>query len=210
MVEMFLRRQRALSFVLAVLTFGGLGGAARAQVAQQVLRNSDVSLSAFGQFSSDVSSNGIQQTTTKSLGGQAAFRHSYHWWLGYEASYGYTRYAERYTGQVFSYQHNAHEFGGTYLVQGPHALGLQPFGGVGVSALIFSPSLNGGQHAEWQGRTAVNFTVGINHPLLTNHIGVRLQYRGLYYKAPDFGQVALKTNSFRITSEPTVGVYLKF
>jgi hypothetical protein len=210
MSQMFQRKLQLFSFVLAFLALTAFGRAAHAQVVQQVFHNSDVSVGAFGQFSTSASGNGISQTTTKSLGGEAAFRHTYHWWLGYEAGYSYTRYADFYTGQAFPYQHNMHEFSGTYLVQGPHALGFQPFGGVGASALIFSPSLNGGQNVSFQGRPAVNFTVGINHPLLSDHIGVRLQYRGLFYKAPDFGDAVLSTGSFRLTSEPTAGVYFKF
>ena len=210
MVQMFQRKLQSFSFALTFLALTGFGCAAHAQVAQQLLHNSDVSIGAFGQFSGSTSGNGISQTTSKSVGGEAAYRHSYHWWLGYEAGYAYTRYADYYTGQPFPYQHNMHEFSGTYLVQGPHALGFQPFGGVGASALIFSPSLNGGQNVSWQGRPGVNFTVGVNHSLLTDHIGVRLQYRGVFYKAPDFGDAALDTNSFRLTSEPTVGAYFKF
>jgi hypothetical protein len=210
MVPMFQRKLRFFSFAFTILAFTCFGFAAHAQVAQQVLHNSDVSIGAFGQFSTNVDGNGISQTTTKSLGGEAAFRHSYHWWLGYEAGYSYTRYADYYSNQVFPVQHNMHEFSGTYLVQGPHALGFQPFGGAGVSAVLFSPSLNGGQSVSYQARPGVNFTVGINHSILTSHLGVRLQYRGVYYKAPDFGEAALTTNSFRLTSEPTAGVYFKF
>src|SRR5580700_6668532 len=76
--------------------------------AQGALHNDEVSISAFAQLTSDANGNGIKDTTTNSVGGQAAFRHSYKWWLGYEGSYAYTRYAETYTGQPFSFQHNMH------------------------------------------------------------------------------------------------------
>ena len=204
-----IHRKLQFTFLASALSVFSLASA-HAQVQQQVFHNSDVSVSAFAQFTSDASGNGIKQTTTKSAGGQAAFRHSYHWWLGYEASYGYTRYAENYTGQAFAIQHNTHEFSGSYLVQGPTALGFQPFGTVGVSALVFSPSLNGGQNVSWQAKPAANFGFGINHPILTSHLGVRIQYRALFYKAPDFGESDLSTGSSRITSEPSAGVYLKF
>jgi hypothetical protein len=178
--------------------------------AQKVLRNSDVAVSAFGQFTSDVTGDGITLTTSRSLGGQAAFRHSYHWWLGYEAAYSYTRFSEFYSGQAFPLQHNVHDFSGAYLVQGPRAFGFQPFASVGISALVFSPSLNGGQRASWQPRAGLNYSVGVNKALFTSHFGVRVQYRGVYYKAPDFGEAALTTNSHRLTSEPMAGVYLRF
>ncbi len=178
--------------------------------AQKALSNSDISVDGFAQFTSTASGNGITDRPTKSAGGAASFRHSYHWWLGYEAGYEYTRFAEYYTGESFGIQHNTHEFGGSYYVHGATTLGLQPFATVGASALVFSPSLNGGQNVAYQARPALNFGVGVNLPLLTSHFGVRVQYRGVYYKAPDFGEARLTTNAFRETSEPMAGVYFRF
>ncbi len=177
--------------------------------AQNFLHNSDIAVSAFGQFSPTVNGNGIGLNTTDSVGGQAAFRHSYHWWLGFEGSYSYTRFAEIYSNQRFPIQHNTHEFAGSYLVTMPSFI-IHPFAFAGVSALVFSPTLNGGQNASWQGEPAFNFGAGINQALLTSHFGIRLQYRGVYYKAPDFGQALLDTGRSRLTSEPMVGIFLKF
>jgi hypothetical protein len=200
-------RKYVLPFLLVLALPVFLPSAARAQKA---LSNSDVSVDGFFQFSSTASGNGITDTPSKSAGGAASFRHSYHWWLGYEAGYEYTRFGETYTGQAFGYQHNTHEFSGSYYAHGSTTLGIQPFVTVGASAVIFSPSLNGGQNAAYQARPGVNFGAGVNVPLLTGHFGVRLQYRGVFYKAPDFGQAALTTNSYRETSEPMAGVYLRF
>jgi hypothetical protein len=178
--------------------------------AQKILHNDDIAVSAFGQFTPDVTGNGITLRTNESMGGQAAFRHTYHWWLGYEGAYTFTRFSEYYSGRPFSYQNNLHEFSGSYLVHGPKALGLQPFATVGASALIFSPSLNGGQRVPWQSRPALNYGVGLNYTLLSSHVGLRVQYRGVYYKAPDFGQAILNTNTFRQTTEPMAGLYVRF
>lgn len=178
--------------------------------AQKALSNSDVSVDGFAQFTSTASGNGITDRPTKSAGGAASFRHSYRWWLGYEAGYEYTRFTEYYTGQAFGVQHNTHEFSGSYYVHGATTLGIQPFATAGVSAVVFSPSLNGGQNVPYQARPGVNFGAGVNVPLLTGHFGVRLQYRGVFYKAPDFGQPQLTTNAFRETSEPMAGVYIRF
>lgn len=204
---MFDRNWLRLSIAVLMFLIGASEIAAHAQV---IPRNSDIALSGLGQFTSDVSGNGISLHATKSVGAQAAFRHQYHWWLGYEAAYTYTRFSEDYSGRPFPYQHNLHEFSGSYLVQGHKVLGFQPFATVGVSSLIFSPSLNGGQRAAWQARPALNYGLGVNYDLLTSHLGVRAQYRGLYYKAPDFNQAILNVNSFRETSEPMVGIYVRF
>jgi len=178
--------------------------------AQRALRNDDVAVGGIFQFTTTASGNGITDTPTKSAGGEAAFRHSFHWYMGYEVAYDYTRFGENYTGQVYGYQHNLHQFSGSYYVHGPKALGLQPFALAGISAVVFSPSLNGGQNVPFQARPGADFGAGVNLPLLTNYFGVRVQYRGVYYKAPDFGVAQLTTNSWRLTSEPMVGVYLRF
>lgn len=178
--------------------------------AQSALKNNDVSVGALYEFTQSTSGNGISDHTTNSGGGYASFRHSYHWWLGYEASYQYSRFTEFYSGQPFGIQHNMHDIGASYYVHGVTALGIQPFAIAGFSLIDFSPTLNGGQNAAWQARPGANFGAGINYPLLTSHLGLRLEYRGVYYKTPDFGQTALTTNTDRITSEPEAGIYFKF
>ncbi len=174
------------------------------------LANTDVAVEGLYQTTSTASGNGISVKATHSAGGAAFLRHSYHWWLGYEAGYAYTRYTNSYSGQPFGVQTNMHEFAGSYYVHGPRALGIQPFATAGVSALIFSPSLNGGQKVAWQARPGINFGAGVNLPLLTSHFGLRVQYRGVYYKTPDFEQTRYATGAFRETSEPMAGLYLRF
>lgn len=184
---------------------------ASSAMAQKALHHDEVSLSAFGQFTSSASGDGITNTTGDSLGFRGTFRHAYHWWLGYEIGYGYTRFAEHYTGQPFSVQHNMHDISGSYLVSTPTSvLGFKPYGLLGVSLIDFSPTLNGGQRAPWQAKAALNYGVGIDHSLLVPNFGVRLEYRGLLYKAPDFGETKYRTGSFRQTTEPSIGLYYRF
>jgi opacity protein-like surface antigen len=185
------------------------GAAAQAQSVSGALKNDDVSVDGLYQFTQTVSGNGITDTPSKSGGAEAAFRHSFHWWLGYEGAYTYTRYHESYTDVPFGVQHNQHEFSGSYFVHGPTVF-VQPFALVGVSAVLQAPSLNGGQNVPHQWEPGINFGVGANLPLLTSHLGLRFEYRGVYYKAPDFGQADLQTGSYRVTSEPMVGAYFHF
>ena len=188
-----------------------LAAGASSAVGQKALHHDEVSLSAFGQFTGSASGNGITNTTGDSLGFRGAFRHSYHWWLGYEASYGYTRFTEHYAGQPFGVQHNMHDINGSYLVSTPTSvLGFQPYGLAGVSLLDFSPTLNGGQRAPWQAKAAFSYGLGVDHPLILPNFGVRVEYRGLFYKAPDFGSAQYNTGSFRNTAEPSIGFYARF
>jgi len=200
--------RRSLSFLVFLLLIAGLGNRALAQS----LKNMDGAVAVFGQFSGTSNGDGVKDSPTDSLGTLATFRQSFHPWLGYEVNYSYTRFTERYSTIPFGVQNNVHEVSGAYLLQGPTIpiLGLQPFGAVGVAGLIFLPTTVGGQKYGKQTRVPVLFEFGVNYPILTSHLGLRLQYRGLSYKTPDFNATLLTTGTRRITSEPSVGAYLRF
>jgi hypothetical protein len=201
---------RRITWLWCVVSLGGLFVAGPLAGAQSALKNDDISIGALYELTQSTSGNGISDSPSRSGGGYAAFRHSYHWWLGYEASYQYSRFTEYYSGQAFGIQHNMHEIGGSYYVHGATALGIEPFAIAGVSLIDFSPTLNGGQNVSWQARPGANFGAGINYPLMTGHFGLRFEYHGVYYKTPDFGQGPLATNTYRVTSEPMAGIYFKF
>lgn len=198
---------RAFSHAALLLLIAGFAAQAGAQ---SFLKNSEASVSGFWQNTPSVTGNGVTVSTTGSVGGQAAFRHSYHWWLGYEGSYNYTRFSEHYSAFPFAIQNNMHEFAASYLVSSGSLLGFRPFAEGGISAVVFSPSLNGGQNVSWQARPGVNFGAGFDRALFTSHFGLRLQYRGVYYKTPDFGEAQLATGKRRLTTEPMAGLYLRF
>ena len=178
----------------------------------QTLKNLEGGVNIFGQFSQSSNGNGVQDSPTDSLGVVASVRQSFHPWLGYEINYGYTRFSEHYSTTPFGVQNNVHEATGAYLLQGPTIpiLGLQPFGAVGVGGLLFLPTTVGGQKYNQQWRVPLLYEVGVNYPIFTSHLGLRLQYRGLVYKTPDFNSAQLTTNTRRQTSEPSVGAYFRF
>ncbi len=198
--------RRSLSFLFLFLLIAGLGNRATAQT----LKNFEAAVSVFGQFSGTSNGNGVQDSPTDSLGTLATFRQSFHPWLGYEVNYSYTRFSERYSTIPFGVQNNVNEVSGAYLVQGPSFLGLQPFGAIGFGALIFLPTTTGGQKYSQQTRIPLLYEFGVNYPILTSHLGLRLQYRGLSYSTPDFNSTQLTTGARRTTSEPSVGAYLRF
>ena len=204
---MFIRRSL---FFLLLLSLSSTWRPATAQT----FKNLEGAVNIFGQFSGTSNGNGVQDKPTDSLGVLATARQSLHPWLGWEINYGYTRYSDRYSTAVFpiSVQSNMHEVTGAYLVQGPKfpILGLQPFGAVGVGGIIFLPTTVGGQKYNQQWRVPFLYEVGVNYPLLTSHLGLRLQYRGLLYKTPDFNASLLTTNARRQTSEPSAGAYFRF
>lgn len=204
---MFIRRSLSFLFLIFLSTSSAWHSAMA-----QTLKNLEGAVNVFGQFSGTSNGNGIQDTPTDSLGVLATVRQSFHPWLGYEVNYGYTRFSEKYSTIPFPVQNNLHEVSGAYLLQGPTIpfLGLQPFGAVGVGALIFLPTTTGGQKYNQQTRVPLLYELGVNYPILTSHLGLRFQYRGLVYKTPDFNSASLTTNARRQTSEPSVGAYLRF
>jgi hypothetical protein len=167
----------------------------------QTLKNLDGAVSVFGQSSGSSSGNGIQDNPTESMGALATVR-----------QYSYTRFTEKYSTIPFGVQNNVHEVTVAYLLQGPTIpiLGLQPFGTVGTGALIFLPTTTGGQKYGQQTQVPLLYELGVNYPILTSHLGLRFQYRGLVYKTPDFNAALLTTNARRQTSELSLGAYLHF
>jgi hypothetical protein len=180
------------------------------QASAQSYKNFDAAVSPFVQFTGNSSGNGITDSASTSMGGLASFRQSYKPWLGYEVNYSYTRFSEAYTGQPVSVQNNVHEATGAYLIQAPKLLMFQPFVAVGTGYLLFLPTEVGGQRNHQQGRMPILFELGVNYPILTSHLGARVEYRGLDYKTPNFNQSYLTTGASRLTSEVAVGLYVHF
>jgi opacity protein-like surface antigen len=52
------------------------------------------------------------------------------------------------------------------------------------------------------------YGAGLDWGLLP-HLGVRLQYRGNLYKAPDLTTLYTSTDAFTHTAEPMIGVYFR-
>jgi hypothetical protein len=128
-----------------------------------------------------------------------------------------------------------HEFTGAYLVKSPISLlRLRPYGEVGLGDLVFVPPAaetaltyqTSSQkpivppplrsiiavplNISAQNCFAGLYAIGIDAPLWTRHLGVRLEYRGLAYKAPSFGSSFLHSNHSVLTQEPVASLYFKF
>ena len=94
-----------------------------------------------------------------------SFHKSYHWWLGYDANYGYTRFSEQYrepggfivcsnvigpggfppcygsSSASANVPTGMNEFTAAYLVKSPISLlGLKPYGEAGLGELLFVPT----------------------------------------------------------------------
>ncbi len=88
-----------------------------------------------------------------------------------------------------------------------HVANLRPFGVLGVGLLLNEPT--GGQSNTTSSKQAVYvYGAGLDWGLLP-HIGLRLQYRGNLYKAPNLTTLYTSTGAFTHTAEPMIGLYFR-
>jgi len=204
----------------------------------------DVSLGVFGQFTSTRTSidsygtpgnSGIGQLTqgaTESAGAMSTFHQSFRPWLGYNVNFGYTRFSEAFSDGAFqdipersplTYFHrgtigaNVYELTGSYVVQVRKTRRMDIFAQLGTGVLSFRPTQHSSQFRGMVSPTMV-FGTGLNYNLW-RHWALRAEYRGLFYKNPDFKTdfvgvpsyyAATTSRNFNITNEPTISIVYLF
>ena len=177
-----------------------------------------VALSLYGAFGGTTNGNGTAQSPANSAGGMAELRHISNPLVGYDVTYSYNRANQSYTqlctpgvtcGTITaqSISANAHELTGDWVVS-VHGANLRPFALAGVGLLFNQPA---GNQSNSQSATKPVFVygAGLDWGLLP-HIGLRFQYRGNLYKAPNLTRLFTSTNAFTQTAEPMIGAYFSF
>lgn len=206
--------------ILAV-GLGALGGAAaNAQVKEiNSLSKTDVSASIYGAFSGTTSANGSQQSPSNSAGGIIEVRYLAKALVGFEGTYSFNHADQTYSELVCpvsgtagacnvaqTVKANAHELTADYIPS-VNIGSFRPFGVLGVGLLLNEPT--SGQTSTTSSNKAVYvYGAGLDWGLLP-HLGLRLQYRGNLYKAPDLSTLYGSTGAFTHTAEPMVGVYFR-
>ena len=102
---------------------------------------------------------------------------------------------------------DAHEITGDW-VPSVHFANLRPFGVLGIGALLNEPAGSQSSTAS-SNKVAYVYGAGLDWGLIP-HIGLRFQYRGNLYKAPDVTRLYTSTNAFTHTAEPMIGAYFSF
>lgn len=199
------------AIALLVLAFG-LTASASAQT--------DVGVSLYGAFNEKTTGNNTEQSPSNSAGGLIELRHLANPILGFEATYSYNRANQKYsyngppitcptTGCLLpaSVKADAHELTLDW-VPSVHIANLRPFGVLGVGLLLNVPS--GSQTSTSTSTKPVYvYGAGLDWGVLP-HLGLRFQYRGNLYKAPNLSSLYTSTDVFTRTSEPMIGAYLSF
>lgn len=182
-----------------------------------VSAQTDVAASLYGAFSGTTNANGTVQSPSNSAGGLLEFRHIDNPLIGYDVTYSYNRDNQTYKSAAgvvcpsgsctaTAVSANAHELTGDWVVS-VHGANLRPFALAGIGVLFNEPTGNQSNTSSATKPTFV-YGAGIDWGVLP-HLGVRFQYRGNLYKAPNLTRLFTSTDAFTHTSEPMLGVYFR-
>ncbi|SEG35649.1 Opacity protein [Bryocella elongata] len=198
--------------LVAVVSFALAAHAAGAQT--------DLAGSLYGAFSGTTNGNGVQQSPANAAGVLVELRHIRNPLIGYEVTYAFNHNNQTYTqaaavcgltcSTVVSSKYvpaNAHQITADYIVSVP-ILGFRPFVLAGGGLELNVPSGSTGQTSTSTQAVFV-YGAGLDYTILP-HIGIRGQYRGSVYKAPQLATAFSSTGAFTKTAEPMVGAYLRF
>lgn len=190
------------------------GGVARAQT--------DLAASVYGAFTGSVTGNGVTQSPANQGGAMVELHHQSNPLVGYALTYSWNRADQRYTGgqvtcglpcgnqpttETAHVPANAHEVTAAWEV-GLHVLNLRPFLLAGGGVLFHQAAQSSSGTRNGTAGVLV-YGGGVDVGLLP-HVGIRAQYRGNVYSAPQLSTAFSSTKAFFNTAEPMVGVYLRF
>jgi opacity protein-like surface antigen len=208
-----------------------VGAAALASAA--ACAQTDIAASVYGAFNGTTTANGVSQSPSNSAGALLEVRHISKPWFGFEGTYAFNHATQTYSeiaacpgtncpiSAVSAVSANAHELTADYVASVKIKLtGFRPFALVGGGLLLDVPG--GSQVAVCDpisnvcvsGSTSTStkpvfvYGGGLDWGLLP-HIGLRLQYRGNLYKAPDLTNLFTSTSAFTHTAQPMIGIYFR-
>ena len=175
-----------------------------------------------GTATSLFTTNGISPTP----GIIGTFRQQFRPWFGYSLNLGYTRVAERYTGNEQFYDTNGYDYAGSahmaemslsYIARKQLTRRMSGFLEVGAGKIAFVPINSNHEVIPLNPNIPRFYGISTYRPEgvagfglqfhLANSFGLRVGYRGLLYKNPTFGTGPDLTT---VSSEPTVSLTYSF
>ena len=200
---------KSIRVLALIATIAALGTSAYAQVEQP----SQITVQGTALIGKSTDGNGSTYDTTKSGGFLLGYSYQFSSWAGVEGNYGYTRNTQNYFGlsRTSLLEANVHEVTGSFVAHIPtNVHGIRPYALAGAGALIFDPTTKyvvaGSQS---QTKAAFVYGAGINFDVVKN-FGIRAEYRGLVYKAPDFTLDSLNIDKITDLAQLSVGFFFKF
>jgi opacity protein-like surface antigen len=184
--------------------------------AARALSRTDLGVSLYGAFSGATSGNNVLESPSNSAGGMIEVRHLVNPIIGYEGTYSFNRGNQAYSScpslfnplcQQIPVLANAHEVTGDWVASLKIA-NLRPFALAGVG-FLFDVPVSGQASTTINTKPVFVYGAGLDWGLLP-HMGLRFQYRGNLYKAPNLTTVFASTGAFTHASEPMIGAYFRF
>jgi outer membrane immunogenic protein len=189
----------------------------------------DVSLGVTAAFNKSSTGNGTTDAPTNSGGFLATVRYRFTAKSAVDLNYGITHNSQIYFSapNTFRIHNKATEFTGAYVFTPFETEKAESFVFGGIGLLSFNPDttfVDGVQTpipADRRTQVAFLYGGGLDYrifssiPLIrkypaSEHLALRLQYRGLVYKAPDFHISDLFTGAYGHMAEPSVGIVIEF
>lgn len=225
---MRMKRMRATLATIVIAVAGGslapaqTNAATPAQAdkgARDMRPQTDVAFSIYEAFTSSTSGNGTDQTPSNGPGGLLEVRHIRKPFWGFEATYSFNRAAQAYTpklgncgflcsNQPIKTSANASEISLDYVASKKFG-SLRPFAIGGMGFFITVPAASATNYLNTVVRIAYVYGGGVDWAF-GPRLGMRLQYRGNLYKAPNLSPYFNPTGVFTQSGEPMGGVYYSF
>jgi opacity protein-like surface antigen len=198
-------KKTILASVAGLILFGG---AAMAQVEQP----QQISVQGTALITKDSTNGAGANQATRSGGFLVGYSYQFNNWAGVEGNYGWTRNTQNYLGSFggSSVRSDMHEVTGSFVFHIPVPVsGVRPYALAGGGALIFNPVDNFASGIDRQARGTFVYGGGANFDV-THNFGIRAEYRGFVYKAPDFTSTALALDKVTHLAQPSVGFYFRY
>ena len=191
----------------------------------------EVSLNGGAVFSKQSEGNGTTLTPTTSGNVLVTGRYRFSEHSSVEINYAHTANSQIYFSSPLTYRIHTTigEYSGAYVFNFHQSTKFEPFIFAGGGALVFYPSYDSntvdevlttipasrqtkpaflyGGGVDWRIFSSLPFIRGSD---VSSHLALRLQYRGLVYKAPDFKVQNLFTGDRGHMAEPTIGIVVRF
>ncbi|MGO9436891.1 MAG: outer membrane protein [Terracidiphilus sp.] len=200
--------KQAAFLLIAIVTIVGVSAHAQ----------TDISASVYGTFNNTTTGNGTIQSAANSGGGMIGARHIFSPLVGLEFNFGVrgstyslasvpSTCGARCSNQPITLSGIAPEFTADYVVSAKFG-NLRPFGLAGLGFVFTDPTgsaigTNSLSRPAWVGGGGADWN-------FASRLGLRMQYRALFYKAPDVFRGYSPTGEYVHTQEPMIGAFVRF
>ena len=179
----------------------------------QVEQPSQINIQGTALITKDSTTDSATHGATQSGGLLVGYSYRFNQWAGVEGNYGYTRNTQNYFGSFgqSGIRADMHEVTGSFVFHIPvRVTHVRPYALAGGGALIFDPVGNFlANGIDRQTKGTFVYGGGFNFDVARN-FGVRAEYRGLVFKAPDFTLNALNLDKVTHLAQPSVGFYFRY